>query len=169
MPAGITYEEIVSQTLTSAASSVTFSSIPTSYTDLVLVCSTRSTASSGDDYAWIYLNGDTTASNYSRTLLVGDGSSVNSNRFANLISLTMPSASTSSGVYNVEILNFQNYKNSTTFKTVLSRNSLATVGTYAQVGLWRNTSIINTIQLVPYFGPNFAAGSTFALYGIAAA
>jgi hypothetical protein len=59
-----------------------------------------------------------------------------------------------------------NYSNSTTYKTILGRSNAATSGTSAAVGLWRSTSAINSIEIGTV---SFTAGSTFSLYGIAAA
>jgi hypothetical protein len=61
-----------------------------------------------------------------------------------------------------------NYANTTTYKTTLARTNDALLQARASVGLWRNTSAINSI-LVSYYGYNFDAGSTFTLYGIQAA
>jgi hypothetical protein len=61
-----------------------------------------------------------------------------------------------------------NYRNSTTYKTVLSRYDDATKSTGAEVGLWRNTAAITSVLMKPGTG-SFAAGSTFTIYGIAAA
>jgi hypothetical protein len=63
-----------------------------------------------------------------------------------------------------------NYANTTTNKSLLSR---ASWGDYslmrAIIGLWRNTNAINTIKILTANGNNFDVGSTFTLYGIAAA
>jgi hypothetical protein len=65
-----------------------------------------------------------------------------------------------------------NYSNSTTYKTVLGRSNRASSDTAADVGLWRSTSAITRIDLAmggSFPTNNFASGSTFTLYGIAAA
>jgi hypothetical protein len=61
-----TYTPIASQTLTSAVSTVTFINIPQTYTDLVLITSTKTTSSAADGAMGCYLNSDT-ANNYSST------------------------------------------------------------------------------------------------------
>jgi hypothetical protein len=172
MAAGNTYDEIATQTLSSASTTVTFSSIPSTYTDLILVSSVGSS-----DSAQVYscrLNGDT-GTNYSLTLLVGTGGGAASQRETSIskmnigkgIGVNTPNASA------VIISNFQNYSNTTTNKTVLSRVSEA-LGAYpgvsATVGLWRNTAAITSIELSLNNGiATFNAGSTFSLYGIKAA
>lgn len=67
-------------------------------------------------------------------------------------------------------MNFQNYSNTTTFKTMIGRNGAAAFDVEASVQLWRSTSAINTLQLFAgQGGINFTSGSTFTLYGITAA
>ena len=65
-------------------------------------------------------------------------------------------------------MSIQNYANTTTYKTMISRASDATQNAIAYVGLWRSTSAINSITLSVSAG-TFAIGSTFTLYGIKAA
>jgi hypothetical protein len=65
-----------------------------------------------------------------------------------------------------------NYSNATTFKTVLSRGNRASAETAADVNLYRSTSALTRIDLAmggSFPTNNFATGSTFTLYGIAAA
>jgi hypothetical protein len=76
MAAGSTYTPIATTTLGSAASSVTFSSIAGTYTDLRIVYSTVSSADAGN---YLRFNSDS-GSNYSNTTLFGNGSSAGSNR-----------------------------------------------------------------------------------------
>lgn len=165
MPA--TYEPIATTTLGSAVTSYTFSSIPSTYTDLVLISQDTSAAS---NYGFIQFNSDTGA-NYSDTMLNGDGSSASSGR------LTRTSgAPFSNGIYfgnvnntpNLRIMNIMNYSNTTTLKTVLSRNQFNSAFTSAYVGLWNSTAAINSITLTAT-GTTFSVGSTFTLYGIKAA
>lgn len=153
-----TYVALDKKTVTSAVGSVTFTSIPSTYTDLVIVIQA---STSGGVAMYYQLNGDTTASNYSSTGMYGDGTTAGSYRTSN---------NTISGVGtqpNVAILNFQNYSNTTTFKTLLSRGNDIGNDTRALVSLWRNTAAINQI-VIGASGNNFNVGSTFSLYGIKA-
>jgi hypothetical protein len=154
-----TYTPIASQTLSTSAPSVTFSSIPQGYTDLVLVF--NGTITSASLYR-CQLNGDT-GSNYSRTQLQGDGSSASAGNAANISTMQLGYIGTTAQS-NV-ITQFMNYSNSTTNKTVLSRNNNAADQVGAWVNLWRNTSAITSIVLSQASG-DFASGSTFTLYGI---
>jgi hypothetical protein len=171
MPVDNTYQAIATQTLGSAAASVTFSSIPSTYTDLVLVINAGgSIAGNGIN---LRFNSDT-ATNYSDTGMWGTGSSAASGRHT---SITSASVTIAVGVTNNPsdtqvILNIMNYANTTTYKSLLSRSNNASAsaaypGTEAIVAMWRSTSAVNEITLL--CGANFVIGSTFNLYGIKAA
>jgi len=167
MAAGSTYTKIASTTLGSTAASVTFSSIPATYTDLVLVMNYFSTAS---EYPMIQFNSDT-ATNYSFTEMYGNGGSAASLRQSNINGIWVGyGAYSQAGNTNpgTIIVNIQNYANATTYKTTVSRANSG-IGAEATVGLWRNTAAINTIVLKHQTATTYMAGSTFNLYGIAAA
>jgi|688.fasta_scaffold67439_6 hypothetical protein len=160
MPA--TYEPIATNTLGSATSSVTFSSIPSTYTDLILVFG-GSVSAFGN--LRIQVNSDT-GSNYSWTRLLGDGSTASSDRgsaqtFINIAILDTNTIGNS-------IVHLQNYSNTTTYKTVLTRGN--STGTYlgANVALWRSTSAINSITVLTSTG-NINSSTVISLYGIKAA
>lgn len=169
MPAGNTYVAIATQTLGSAATTVTFSSIPSTYTDLVLVVSAQGARNLFGGDLNMQINSDT-GSNYSITNLTGDGSSTASSRSTSQTSLSLGGDIGANGtsIYTPTIIHLFNYSNTTTNKTVISRHNNATYRVVATVGLWRSTSAINAISLTGN-GFNFNAGSTFSLYGIAAA
>jgi hypothetical protein len=157
-----TYEPIATQTLGSAAASVTFSSIPSTYTDLVLI--TAGKFSANESSYKIQVNSDT-GTNYSNTFLYGDGTSAASGRFTNGTFLLSGRSSTSEGN---GITQFQNYSNTTTYKTVLSRGN-STAITIAIVGLWRSTAAISSMVITSETASNLQTGSTFTLYGIKSA
>jgi hypothetical protein len=162
MAAGSTYTPIATQTLGSSAASVTFSSISGSYTDLIIV---NSGTSSGDTSYKLQFNGDT-GSNYSTTYLYGDGNSTTSGRSSNANSIVAMSRSgTTTGNGTTQIMN---YSNTTTNKTVIGRGGTAAAIVIEAVGLWRSTAAITSIVITPESG-TIDAGSTFTLYGIAAA
>ena len=161
MPA--TYVPIATQVLGSDASSVTFSSIPATYTDLVLVFSARA-VSGGPFSVTARINGDT--ANYSDTYLTGDGTTATSARTTGESSLNP--FNISSGAFGTYSFFLMNYSNTTTFKTLLGRAGSANYRTSAFVELWRSTAAITTF-LVSVAGGNFITGSTFTLYGIKAA
>ena len=170
MPAGKTYEKIASYTLASSSNSVTFSNVPQNYTDLVLTITGYSVQNStspimrfNDDattsYAYIMINGSGTAS-----------SSVRNPTTANpLITGNFIGFSSSSANQSNIIIHIQNYSNPSIYKTYISRaNSASGVpGTALVVLNWRNTNPITSIKPMLYGGSDqFAAGTTFYLYGI---
>lgn len=164
MPA--TYDSIASVTLGSASASVTFSSIPSTYTDLVLVESFQFTGTGSQSL----LSFGDTSSLYSSTTIRGDGSTASSIRFSGVGSIGS-SPGQGNGTANVQvncIRQIMNYSNTTTNKTVVQRFNDSSLQVVATVGLWRNTAAINTVVLTSLSG-NFASGSTFTLYGIKAA
>jgi hypothetical protein len=171
MAAGKTYEPIATTTVSSATNSVSFSSISGAYTDLVIVASVQSSAT--DTLLLRCGNGSVdTGSNYSITVLKGNGSSATSARTSSAGNFYVDYAAyapSSASTFSSLIIQFNNYSNTTTYKTMLSRANNAAVGVDAIVGLWRSTSAINTLEFKYSPGTNIASGSTFTLYGIAAA
>ncbi len=160
MPA--TYDPIATQTLGSAAASVTFSSIPSTYTDLIAVFSGASTG--GFESVRVRTNGDT-GSNYSRLLLIGTGSVAGISRANNESYLILGAMNTTT---SNTLWQFMNYSNTTTNKTVLTRTNVASNTVRATLGLWRNTNAITQLDFSASIS-TFIAGSTFTIYGIKAA
>jgi len=156
-----TYTELLKTTVGTATNSVTLSSIPQTYTDLVLVCNFINTIGQTDH--GVRFNGDS-ASNYSRTQLYGTGSVAGSNRGTNETSMNFLGYIGTS--WGVSIMQIMNYSNTTTYKTALNRANGASDQVVAAVGLWRDTSAITSLNIIAS-GGNFAVGSTFSLYGIA--
>jgi hypothetical protein len=170
MAAGSTYTPIATTTLGTAAASVTFSSISGSYTDLVVI-SDCSVGSGTLYFGYQVGNGSVdTGANYSYTYLLGSGSAASSGLVS---SSTILEPFTNTGANNRlnVITSFENYSNTTTYKTSLTRSNSPsdTRAVTASVGLWRSTSAINTIKIFSIAANNFNVGSTFTLYGIAAA
>ena len=160
-----TYDKIATQTLGSASASVTFSSIPATYTDLVVVASANSAAA--NNFFYLQFNGDT-STNYSYTRLFGDGSTAISDRTTNFAAGLV--GYVSSTIKTTSIVQIMNYANTTTFKTFISRASNTTVWAAAIVGLWRATpAAINEVKFIMGSSDNTLAGSTFTLYGIKSA
>lgn len=165
----ITYTPIATTTLGSAQSSYTFTSIPSTYTDLILVYNGIPTNSGSHKDIRIQVgNGSIdTSTNYSYTYVGGNGSSASSGRGSSTTYISTYALAGTYG-YATVIGQFQNYANTNTYKTVLIRTSDAAAETDAFVGLWRSTSAINTIKML-ISSDSFDVGSTFTLYGIKAA
>lgn len=158
-----TYEPIATTTVSgSSTTTITFSSISGSYTDLILVMN----AAVADGYCLMRVNNDS-SSLYSRTQMSGDGATASSVRASNETSWFPITGTT--GFSSTTIVHLMNYANTTTNKTALQRGNDASGLTQGSAWLWRSTSAINRIDLIRPASSNFVSGSTFTLYGIKAA
>jgi len=165
MAAGATYQPIASTTLGSAASSITLSSIPSTYTDLRLVFVLKNTSA---DNPIVRLNSDS-GTNYSLTQIRGNGSAAQSSRGSNTSETILGYNTASQWTFNT--LDFFSYTASTnkTFLITTSEDANGSGNTYSIVSLYRSTSAISTITLSNFSGNTFVAGTTATLYGIKAA
>jgi hypothetical protein len=165
-----TYDVISTTTVGTAAATVTFSSIPATYTDLVLVCAARTTRAATSDNLVVRFNSDSTAI-YSSSNLFGDVNGIGSARSSSDTSCFwsfIPSASQSSGRFGVAAMNILNYSNTTTFTTTISSSGNYAAQLELTANLYRSTSAITTITMLSGTASNIAVGSTFTLYGIKA-
>ena len=160
-----TYEPIATTTLGSVTASITFSSIPATYTDFRLVV-VGTTASAVVGY--IRFNGDT-ASNYSVTRLTGDGSTAGSSRNGPVGQISVGDwytfQATIPSMLTVDVFSYAG----STYKTALTTTSNDQNGSgYVErcVGLWRNTAAITSITVANSGASNFQVGTTATLYGI---
>jgi hypothetical protein len=159
----VTYEAIATQTLSSNQASVNLTSIPSTYTDLIVIVEGYTSTGSGVNIQVGNGSIDTNA-NYSFTYLQGNGSSASSGRASNGYGIYCADQPTS-GRSNT-ILQFMNYSNTSVNKTILVRGNSASQSLTAVVGLWRSTSAINCIK---FNGANFAAGTMITIYGVKSA
>lgn len=171
MPA--TYNLIESQTVTgSAVSAVQFSTIPSTYSDLIVVVSTKQTGTPTGTDAFVTLNGNG-ASIYSRTIILGDGTNATSSRATNMDRGYFP-LSPGTGNIVTMIFNFINYSNTTSNKAMLMRYNEPGAATYAGGYLFASTAAISTIAFTASdrmgagTPDSWDVGSTFRLYGILA-
>jgi hypothetical protein len=163
----ITYDPISTTTLPSAVNTVTISSIPQTYTDLVLVISNLRDSAGGSSVVAYRYNGDT-ASNYSTTYMgtSGAGGLFSGYRTADT-GIWFGGMYSNRGMFKLDVMN---YSNTTTFKTSLSRQSF--VGTaYEPVGMysgtWRSTSAVTSITIYSIdISPLLDANTVISLYGI---
>jgi hypothetical protein len=148
------------------ASSISFTSIPQTYTDLVLKISSRGT-NSGTAVAYeISFNGNT--SNFSSIILGGNGSSVFSySNQPRRIGLTSAAGATASTFANGEIYipNYAGSNNKSYSADAVSENNATSAEIAMFAGLWSNTAAITSVTLTPQFD-NFAQYSTATLYGV---
>jgi len=167
-----TYSLISSVTVGSATGSITFSSIPATYTDLLVKVSPRFSAASVNKTLVMRFNSDASTSNYTNKRLQGNGSTINSsieNGYnGGYVSEVNGGSSTANTFSNVEIY-IPNYAGSNykSFSVDSGMENNATTA-YAQLlgNLWSNTAAITSITLVEQTSDNFVQYSTAYLYGI---
>lgn len=155
-----------------AGANHTFSSIPGTYRDLLLVVRARGTAVAGNSNVQLIFNGDTGA-NYDRQQTQTSTSvTATSNTFGSVAGLIgdIPAASASSGSAGLVEATIGDYRGTTFHKITNGRSQWKTgtsAGNYTtQINsmTWRNTSAITSI-LVQLGSGNFDAGSVVSLYG----
>ena len=166
----VTYTLISSNVLSSSAASVTFSSIPASYTDLVLRWSARSDAADVDDYFSLRVNGITT-SVYSLTNLTGNGSAVASARLSSTSGRAYgcSGGNATANTFGSGELYIPSYTASQNkpiggFGANETNATAVFIGTVAN--LYRENTAISSVTLTILAGTNIVSGSSFYLYGI---
>lgn len=165
MASGATYTPIATTVGTGASGTINFTSIPSTYTDLIVVCNNTNTSAAN---MYMTFNGDSGA-HYSETYLNGNGTTASSGRD------TTPYLNRSTTISTTPVqtvIHIMNYANTTTYKTALARYANGSGETNTVVILWRgssgsSTDAITSVQIVGTTA--FTTNSTFTLYGIAAA
>ena len=162
----LTYEPIQSFTLAnSSTATFNFTSIPSTYTDLVLVMTGAATV--GNNAIFININADTNVNNYGFTEMAGSGSTTSSQRrIQNTGWVFWQGMSTSYD--NVVKIELNNYAKTVGYKTAMLINNSAQGHTEQLIGSWANTSAINRIEIFTTNGA-FYIGTMATLYGIKAA
>jgi hypothetical protein len=162
MAAGNTYTPVQTTTLGSAQSSVTLSSIPSTYTDIIFVVN----FGVGSTNFSVKVNSDN-GSNYSYTRLFGTGTTVYAqDDNNNSTGVTSNWTNTGPSIMSVYC---QNYANTSVYKSILTRFSEPQGATAIVAGLWRSTSAINSLTLYSTSSQTIPAGTILTIYGIAAA
>lgn len=163
-----TYELIASQTLGSSAASVTFSGIPQTYDDLVLVYSCRSARSNVSDGISVRLNGAVSDTNHSSRYLQGSGSAASSGSASVAWVGNTAAATATSNTFGSGEIYFPNYTGSTNKSfsaTGLGETNGTTAYIHAAACLWSDTSAITGIEMFAQNG-SLVANSSFYLFGI---
>lgn len=160
-----TYTALATTTLGSDSATVTFSSIPATYRDLVLVINGKTTRSGNSNDVRIQVNADT-GNNYSYVQMFGDGSSALS--YSGASQDHYPTTFAGTGATASALIHFIDYSATDKHKTFLSRGDSAAWGLAALAGRWANTNAITSIKIYSSVTGDMASGTTFALYGIEA-
>ena len=168
-----TYTLIKGETLASSAASYTFTAIPSTFKDLTLRISVRTTDANPVDSLNIVFNSDTSTI-YSYTRVRGDGSVAYSNRRTALGAVIIESVNATEGgtstFTNLEVYipNYTSTVNKPVSSYAAREDNLASGSTYqsAQAHLYRNTTAISSITITSGNAANLFTGSSFYLYGI---
>jgi hypothetical protein len=167
---------ISSVTTSGSQASVTFSSIPNTFKDLMIVFQARDTNSSNaDGSARMVLNSDTTAANYSATqYTIGSGSTTTTNTAAasssGIVVANIPGVLNQANALSAGRIIIPNYAGTTFWKAFITQyqsefNSSPTISAGVMSGSWKSTSAVTSITInCPYTA--FVNGSVFSLYGI---
>ena len=163
---------IASQTVGSGgASSITFSSIPQTFTHLQIRLTCRSDYAGTVASNFFRFNGDA-GSNYPYHNVLGDGSTASSSGstagtvgyFGNMIAST-----STANVFTSCIADILDYANTNKYKTLRNLQGFDANGSgqvYLASSLWMSTAAITSILLVSGGGANYVAGTRADLYGI---
>lgn len=165
-----TYILLASNTLTSTTDTITFSSIPNTYTDLVLRTSIRNTTSGTYGGLLLRFNSDS-GTNYSTTNLYADGTSAFSDQLgpsATYLNLVTQFTGTTASTFTSNEVYIPNYTStsskSVAITNVTENNSASANYVGVSAGFYLGTSAISTITITT--GSTIAVGSSFFLYGI---
>lgn len=169
-----TYVALAKTVLTGTQATITFSAIPSTYTDLVLVASARTDWTGFSEELKFWYNNNSAGSSYSFTRLITDAPNVTSSRSSSFpwmsnSALNENTNTTSNTFSSIEIYipNYagSNYKPAS-MTSARENNSTTYYTIAANAGLWSDTTAISRIDLAPRQGTNFVSGSRFDLYGI---
>jgi hypothetical protein len=167
------YESIATTTLSTNTPTITFSSIPSTYTHLQLRVWARTTRSGGPDILGLRMN-NSLANDYADHIVFGDGSTVNTDLNINYPQINVQRlASSNSGadIFSGLIIEILDYKNTNKFKTVRYFGGFdAGAAVNGRIGYgsgqWRSTNAITELNIFSLFSENYTPYSNFALYGI---
>jgi hypothetical protein len=173
--AGGSFEPIQTLTAAGGETSLSFTSIPSTYKHLQIRGISRdTTASTGDSAVVLQLNSDT-GSNYSthRVNTYGATPSINVQGFANYPYVFLPAQpndSTTANAFMAVIIDIHDYASTTKNKTVrlvggTETNQTSSSGNGFGSGAWYSLSAVTSVQIKANT-TSFKSGSTFALYGI---
>lgn len=154
------------------SSSITFSSIPSTYTHLQIrgISRPSEAGSTGAQYLYLRMNSDS-GSNYARHFLYGEGSSAGTQAGASQTEIRVIYQlrdGFTAGIYATSVIDILDYANTSKYKTTRSLGGFDANGSgYISLGsgLWMNTNAITSLTLTCEVG-NFVQYSSFALYGI---
>lgn len=163
---------IATTTLASSASSIDFGTIPSTFTDLWIELSGRTTRAGNSDDIMFRFNSDS-ATHYQYRVLYGTGTGAGSNTGGGLVFVgyfgPCTAASDTANTFGNTSMYIPNYAGATQKSTSsegVSENNATAASMGIIANLWNQTTAINLVSLFSNNGANFVAGSTASIYGI---
>lgn len=147
------------------SASITFTSIPATYTDLVILASTRSNRSEVNDGFFVYLNGNT--ANITAKRLYGNSSSGSQDGGSSILNDADTATASIFSNSRIYIPNYALAENhSWSGETVTENNSATNAFVSLVSAIWASATIVTSITLTNETGTGFMQYSTASLYGI---
>ena len=159
------YDSIATTTVSSPVSSITFSSIPSTYTHLQVRALMLTTSASN---IVARFNSDS-GTNYAQHQLTGDGSSAAAGSQTSTGSPYFGYTNTQPGVMIIDILDYANTNKYKTSRILTGSDANGSGYVLLRSALWQNTNAVTQIDITVNGGANFNQYSSFALYGIKSA
>jgi hypothetical protein len=161
-----TYRSLANLTLGANSATVTFSNIPQTYRDLIVVINAGTT---GTAQIRLRLNGDATAT-YNGVRMSGEGVNPFSNSYVNNTSAAISLAATPTATALASIrVNIFDYSTTDKQKTMVTRADAAGAGVEASSARWANTAAVSSVSVFPIEPSHlWRTGATFSLYGVIA-
>ena len=159
---------INSATANGSQTSITFSSIPSTYTDLLVQISARSTVTGSTESIYYYYNGAN--SNNNDRYMLGSGSAASSNQQLVAYGGELDTGNQTANTFSSHEIYIPNYSSTSNFKSSSVNSVEENNGTtcyMAMAGnLWSSTAAITSITITTSGSNDFVSGSNFYLYGI---
>lgn len=166
----MTMQFIASASGTGSSSTISFNSIPQTFTHLHIRAIARGTAAGSWDGMTVRFNSDS-SSNYAQHYIYGNGGSVSTNgqasQTAAYVGSTVAGGNQTAGLFGVAITDILDYANTSKYKVTRTLNGVDANGSgYVEMdsGLWMNTAAISSISII--LTSNYATGTRIDLYGI---
>jgi hypothetical protein len=162
------YESIATVTSSGSSSTLSFTSIPSTYQHLQI----RGIAADGVGNSILVTFNSDTGANYARHRLTGNGTAaaaVGTSGINNMPIFGQSGIGTATSTFGAFVLDLLDYKDTNKYKTVRNLSGLdqnGSGGVEFMSGLWQSTSAVSTITLANAGANNYSSGTTFALYGI---
>lgn len=167
-----TMKLIGSVTLGADAATVTFSSIPGGFSDLLCLATARSDAASNTNSTFVRFNGAANDTNHTYRLLQGNGATASSSSGNGCFVMEVPSSGLTASTFSngeIYIPNYAGSANKSLSATYAQETNATTAYIGAVAGLWSSTAAITDIEWRINGTVKFKSGSSFYLYAISRA